>query len=102
MKPANSANEDDKEFIEFVCPGCFVSYEFCKSELNGLNGSVPTCDYCNLALVRCEKVLDMKCWDCLCGIESPDGIWCIRFKGIPTKAMAERCREYVNRRVVYE
>ena len=39
----------------------------------------------------------MKCLDCVCGIETEDGIWCVRFKGVPSKDMANKCQNFLPR-----
>ena len=40
----------------------------------------------------------MKCYTCICGIMLPEGIWCVRFKGLATEEMASKCRKFVDKR----
>jgi hypothetical protein len=40
----------------------------------------------------------MKCVDCICAIKiMPKGVWCVRFKGVPTKEMVEKCKDFVDK-----
>lgn len=42
----------------------------------------------------------MKCIGCLLAFEMPDGIWCLKFKGIVSEETAERCRDFLPRSFV--
>jgi len=42
----------------------------------------------------------LKCFNCICAVETPDGLWCIRFKGIPKKMMARECKNFVDKRAI--
>jgi len=39
----------------------------------------------------------MKCMGCLLAFELPDGIWCLKFKGIVDSVTAEKCRDFLPR-----
>ena len=45
-----------------------------------------------------KKTVAMKCKYCVCGIEIPEGIWCLKFKGISNEEMAEQCQEFVHKK----
>jgi hypothetical protein len=39
----------------------------------------------------------MKCFDCICGIRNRNRIWCAKYKRIPTREMAEKCKHFAAR-----
>ena len=39
----------------------------------------------------------LKCLDCLMGMETPDGIWCLKFKGLVNETMAGKCKEFMKK-----
>lgn len=50
--------------------------------------------------MKCERCLNALKMDH--GDPSGDGFWCLKFKGVPSRAMALKCREFVDRRLVYD
>jgi len=40
----------------------------------------------------------MKCYDCICGIELPEGVWCIKYKCIPSEEIINNCRSFADKR----
>jgi len=50
LNPANLQKIDEKP-ISFVCPSCLSRYEFYRYQLEKIT---PTCDYCNVPLIRIE------------------------------------------------
>jgi hypothetical protein len=49
---------------------------------------------------RNNHIYNMKCLDCICGIETPDGVWCVRFKCIPDRKTARKCRNFLSRSLI--
>jgi hypothetical protein len=49
---------------------------------------------------RINHISNMKCLDCICGIESPEGIWCIKLKMIPDRKAVKKCRNYLPRALI--
>ena len=43
----------------------------------------------------------MKCYDCVFGLELPDGIWCIKYKCIPSDEIIKNCRHFLDKSKVY-
>ena len=41
----------------------------------------------------------VKCIDCLLSMETPEGIWCLKFKGLVNESMAEKCRDFMKKNV---
>lgn len=37
----------------------------------------------------------LKCLDCLMAIDTPAGLWCLKFKGLVNEKMAEQCDDYI-------
>ena len=42
----------------------------------------------------------LKCFDCIMALELPEGIWCIKFKGLVNEIMAEKCENFVGKKIL--
>ena len=51
---------------------------------------------------RPEGSYQLKCTECICGIENGRGIWCARLKRIPTPGEVKRCRNFCPREILDE
>ena len=43
---------------------------------------------------------DAKCADCICGIVTPEGVWCARLKRCPTEKDVAECEDFVPREFI--
>ncbi len=88
-----------KRILKFVCPFCYACYEFYEAELKE---NPPKCDSCSIPLVERKEHLgkEMKCTDCLMALDTPDGIWCLKFKGIVTGLTADKCGDFVSKSII--
>ena len=37
----------------------------------------------------------LKCHDCACGIETDEGVWCIRLKRVPERETVKKCKRFL-------
>ena len=74
-----------KRILKFVCPFCYAYYEFQKLQVSE---EPPKCDYCNIPLIQQKEEIGMRCLDCLLAFEIPEGIWCLKFKGLVNESIA--------------
>jgi len=88
-----------KRILKFVCPFCYAYYEFYKAEITE---NPPKCDYCSIPLVERKEHIgkEMKCFDCLMAVDTPDGIWCLKFKGIVTELITDKCQEFISKSII--
>lgn len=94
-----SGNSEKSEIVRLVCPYCYENNEYSSSD-----------DDTSLKCKRCGKPLagnagrsrkELKCLDCHMGMETSEGIWCLKFKGHVDEEMVEKCEEFANRKIVH-
>jgi hypothetical protein len=39
----------------------------------------------------------LKCLDCICGIKTPDGIWCVKIRKAPSAELAKKCKYFLSK-----
>lgn len=94
-----SKNSD--EILRFACPFCYAIYDIPEKELSKDN---LLCSHCSTPLImQIDRPSDsMKCLDCILAIEVPDGIWCLKFKGLASEEMAISCGDFLARDILGE
>lgn len=78
-----------------VCPYCYTLNKSNPAE----HVKAPKCMKCGRPLTGQAGVNGnmMKCLDCLMGMETPDGVWCVRFRGLVNEEILKKCREFISK-----
>jgi hypothetical protein len=95
----SNANGIEKKNKNFVCPFCNAFYQFSKAEISN---SYPKCDQCGILLLPFKERSGnkMKCLACILAIEVPEGLWCIKFRGLASEEMAATCSDFLSRDIL--